>query len=186
MKILISAAALCSTTTCEAASAPKTWHFKGNTKSEGAGGSEGSPIMRRVYSLSTSTGKVMESGKTADWSTAAERAERQTQTDGRTDRRSRHTKRLEPCSSIWPGQIRLTAFRDLSGAAVQVHYLDGWERSQPFTDSVQYTCLSVCVCESQFLTLVCPLCPETHRKERGSSCQSPADLSGYFWSLADK
>lgn len=65
----------------------------------------GIAIMSRVYSLSTSTGKVMESGLTADWSTAAGgQRDRHKLTDRQTEP---HTKRLEPCSSIWPGQIRL-------------------------------------------------------------------------------
>lgn len=65
----------------------------------------------------------MESGK-ADGSAAADgRRGRRKQTEEEAERRM-EKKRLEPCSSIWPGPIRLTAFWDLSGASAQVRHLD--------------------------------------------------------------
>ena len=94
--------------------------------------------MTRVYSLSTSTGKVMESGKT-DWSTAE---------GGRRDRHKQtepHTKRLEPCSSIWPGQIRLQH----SGIyQVPQYRCITWtaERSPSHLLIAYSICASVCVC----------------------------------------
>ena len=156
--------------------------------------------MTRVYSLSTSTGKVMESGKT-DWSTAE---------GGRRDRHKQtepHTKRLEPCSSIWPGQIRLQH----SGIyQVPQYRCITWtaERSPSHLLIAYSICASVCVCvcvcvSLSFLTLLCSfshlflsarehvcLCATALAGDppqgQGSSCRSPADLSGYFWSLADK
>ena len=117
--------------------------------------------MTRVYSLSTSTGKVMESGKT-DWSTAE---------GGRRDRHKQtepHTKRLEPCSSIWPGQIRLQH----SGIyQVPQYRCITWtaERS-PSHLLIAYSicasvcvCVCVCVCQSQFSNtsvLIFPFIPE--------------------------
>lgn len=61
--------------------------IKKERESEGAGGSEGWPIMRAVYSLSTSTGKVMESGKADCRPKHCSRwTDRQPQTDGRRGR----------------------------------------------------------------------------------------------------
>lgn len=65
----------------------------------------------------------MESGKrvqTEALQQADSETDTETQTEGRKDRQTEpHTKRLEPCSSIWPGQIRLQ-----HSGIYQVHYLN--------------------------------------------------------------
>lgn len=145
---------------------------------EGGGGSERSSVIRYVYSPSTWTGKVMEPGKT---DCRLEHWHKHTDTNRRTEAHTQ--KKTRALFSNLARADKTSAFRDLSGASVQVHYLDGWAWSQSFTDSVQYMCLSVCLCVcAWFLALVCtfahlfvnvhvcvlvcvwPLCPETHRK----------------------
>ncbi len=112
-------------------------------KSEGAAGSQRSAIMRGVYSLSTSIAKVMKSGKTdCRLKHRSRPTDRHKGTDSQTEP---HTKRLVPCSSIWPGQIRLQH----SGIyqAPQYRCITWTAERSPSHFLIAYSiCVCVCVC----------------------------------------
>lgn len=123
--------------------------------------------MSWVYCLSTSTTEVIGGSQTAD---CKRQTERRTRTEGPS-----HTQKDKSLFLSLAQADKAKAFRDLSGASAQVHYLGGWVQSQLFAGCM-WNIAFLCSFARLFVCLF--VCPEIH-------CKAEAQLAKHGWILLD-